>query len=122
MQVTTTSYTIAEYCQQMKERKIVVNREYQRSPKVWPLSARSYLIDTVLTGFPMPKICLYEKTDLKTRITTKEIVDGQQRSETILSYYNDGFRVTTANSPYEGRKYSSLQEEDQQRLDRKSVV
>jgi hypothetical protein len=48
MQVTPSKFTVAEYCQQMAENKIIVNREYQRSDKVWPPAAWSYLIETVL--------------------------------------------------------------------------
>ena len=47
MRVTSSTFTIAEYCQQMKDKGIIVNHEYQRSEKVWPPAARSYLIDTV---------------------------------------------------------------------------
>jgi hypothetical protein len=39
MQVLSTNMTISEYCQQMKERKIVVNHDYQRSGKIWLPSA-----------------------------------------------------------------------------------
>lgn len=45
MQVTASSFTVAEYCEQMRERSIVVNHDYQRSERVWPPAARSYLID-----------------------------------------------------------------------------
>jgi len=56
MQVTNTGFTIAEYCDQMKAGSIVVNRDYQRTDTVWPPAARSYLIETILLGYPIPKI------------------------------------------------------------------
>ena len=56
MQVTPSNFTVAEYCQQMAENKIIINREYQRSGKVWPPAARSYLIKTILLGYPIPKL------------------------------------------------------------------
>ena len=115
MQVTTTSYTIAEYCQQMLEKNVTVNREYQRSSKVWPAAARSYLIDTILSGFPIPKLSLYQKTDLRTRRTIKEIVDGQQRSNAILDFFNDDLRITGKHR-FSGSRFSNLQEEDQHRF------
>lgn len=112
MQVTSSSFTVAEYCNQMKESKIVVNREYQRSAKVWPQQAKSYLIDTILLGFPMPKLSLYQKTDLKSRETIKEIVDGQQRSQAIFDFFKDELRLT-GNSTFSGRKYSQLEHHEQ---------
>ena len=112
MQVTLANYTIAEYCQQMADHKIVVNREYQRSEGVWPPAARSYLIDTILCGFPIPKLSLYQRTDLRTRTTIKEIVDGQQRSTTILSFYNNEFRLT-GKGEFTGKSFVSLEEVEQ---------
>ena len=86
MQVTPSTFTIAEYCQQMREKSIIVNHDYQRSDKVWPPAARSYLIETILLGFPIPKLSLYQTTDLKTKKTKKEIVNGQQRSQAISDF------------------------------------
>ena len=79
MKLTTTTFTVAEYCDQMIAGSIIINSDYQRSPKVWPPAAKSYLIDSVLLGYPIPKLSLYQKTDLRSRKTIKEIVDGQQR-------------------------------------------
>lgn len=115
MRVTPTSFTIAEYCQQMIDKSIVVNRAYQRSNAIWPMAARSFLIDTVLSGFPLPKFSLYQKTDLKTRKTIKEIVDGQQRSQAILDFYNDQFKVSSKGE-FQGSSYNGLTPEQQQRF------
>ncbi|MDO8207088.1 MAG: hypothetical protein Q7T38_04600 [Gallionella sp.] len=115
MRVTPSSFTIAEYCQQMSNKSIVVNRNYQRSNKVWPIAARSFLIDSILIGFPIPKLSLFQKTDLRTRNTVKEIVDGQQRSHAILDFFNDAIRITYKGDFY-GKSYSRLTPEEQQRF------
>jgi Protein of unknown function DUF262 len=113
MKVNSTSFTIAEYCQQMLDRSITVNRNYQRSNTIWPAAARSFLIDSILSGFPIPKLSLFQKTDLKTKKTAKEIVDGQQRSQAILDFFNDTLRVSTKGN-FQGLTYSKLDEEHQQ--------
>lgn len=65
-----------------------MNPDFQRRA-VWSPGAKSYLIDTVIRGFPMPVIFLRErKTNLSSLKTIKEVVDGQQRIRTILSYIN----------------------------------
>ena len=115
MQVTTTSYTIAEYCGQMAENSVVVNRDYQRSAKVWPAAARSYLIDTILSGYPIPKLSLYQKTDLRTRRTIKEIVDGQQRSKAIMDFFNGDLRLSGKHH-FSGKRFSDLEETEQHRF------
>lgn len=113
MKVNSTNFTVAEYCQQMTDRIITVNRNYQRSNAIWPAAARSFLIDSMLCGFPIPKLSLYQKTDLKTRRTVKEIVDGQQRSQAILDFFNDDLRISTKGE-HLGLTYSKLDEAQQQ--------
>lgn len=113
MKVNSTSFTVAEYCQQMTDRSITVNRNYQRSNTIWPAAARSFLIDSMLSGFPIPKLSLYQKTDLKTRKTVKEIVDGQQRSQAVFDFFNDQLRISTKGD-FLGLTYSKLDEQHQQ--------
>ena len=118
MERVSTNFTIADYCKGMERGEIIVNRDYQRSDQVWPPVARSYLIETILKGFPVPKLYLYQKTDLKSRKTTKEIVDGQQRSIAILDFYNDDYRIAKSadNPDIQNRKYSELDREYQQKF------
>jgi Protein of unknown function DUF262. len=115
MQVAATQFTVGEYCEQLRGGQVLVNRDYQRSAKVWPTAAKSYLIDTLLLGFPIPKLTLYQRTDPASRRVIKEIVDGQQRSEAICQYVSGRFRLSTK-SPNAGKRFSQLDEADQVRL------
>jgi hypothetical protein len=115
VKVVTSAFTVAEYCAQLDVGNILVNKDYQRSPKAWPAAARSYLIDTILLGFPIPKFSLYQRTDLRSRATIKEIVDGQQRSMAIRAFLNDELRIS-GRSEFSGRVFSDLDEPDQQRF------
>lgn len=115
MQVTSSNFTVAEYCEQMRASGIVVNHDYQRSDKVWPPAARSYLIETILLGYPMPKMALHQTTDLRTRRTKKEIVDGQQRSQAIFDFFEDKLRLS-GNTIFARKTYSLLEPEEQQRF------
>ena len=112
MKVISSTTTVAAYFDEIEESKVTVNNDYQRSSKVWPTKARSYLVDTILHGFPIPKLSLYQTTDLKSRKTVKEIVDGQQRSMTIVAFMKDEFRIS-GNSKFAGKTYSKLDEETQ---------
>ena len=109
-------FTVADYCKGMKRNEIVVNRNYQRSDHVWPDAARSYLIETILKGFPIPKLYLYQVTDVKSRETRKEIVDGQQRSVAILDFYEDKLKLSklAENEDIRNKKYSELEEDEKQ--------
>jgi hypothetical protein len=102
----------------MKDGDITVNRDYQRSEKVWPVAARSFLIETILLRYPVPKLSLRQITDVKTRRTRKEIVDGQQRSQAIHDFYDGKFQVARKGAPDDisGRGYKDLDDEYKQRF------
>ena len=87
-------YRVEEYAEMVERNQIRVNRDYQRSDEVWPRAAQSFLIETILTDFPVPKLFLHSKTDLRTNKTIKEIVDGQQRTKAITDYFADGYRLS----------------------------
>lgn len=113
MRAIPSTFTVAQYCGQMQEKSIVVNRDYQRSDQIWPPAARSYLIDSILLGYPIPKLSLYQKTDLKSRKTIYEIVDGQQRSMAILAFFENKLRFT-GKTDFHGQRYEDLDPEQQQ--------
>ena len=113
LQVIPTSFAVVDYCAAISRGEIQINRDYQRSPAVWPQAARSFLIETILLRYPMPKLSLYQLTDVKSRKVTKEIVDGQQRSMAICDYYNDAFPIAISSGlvSARGKKYSELDED-----------
>lgn len=113
-----THMTIADYCQAMNRKEIVVNKDYQRSDKVWPYTAKSFLVESIMLGYPIPKIYLNSITNLETRQTKKEIVDGQQRSRSIHDYYSDKFALSRnlATEEIRGLKYSQLDPKWQSRF------
>jgi Protein of unknown function DUF262 len=102
--------TVADYCQAMARHEIDVNRDYQRSDRVWPPAAKSFLIESILLNYPVPKLSLYQVTDRATRITRKEIVDGQQRSVAIFEFFSNVLRLSRTLELDEaaGRTYEQL--------------
>jgi len=82
--------------------------KFQRR-RVWTTKAKSYLLDSVVRGKPTPKILIREHLNPKTRKTTREVVDGQQRLRAIFEYIEDGFRISrTHNGEYGGLYFSDL--------------
>jgi hypothetical protein len=102
--------TIADYCAAMDRHEIVVNSQYQRSDKVWPPIARSFLIESILLGYPIPKIFLFQKTDLKSKKSIKEIVDGQQRSRAIHDFFSNKLAISSKSKIEDaaGKSYEQL--------------
>jgi len=99
-----------------KRDELILAPEFQRR-EVWLDKAKSYLIDTILNGFPIPAIYVRQKIDLKTKKTIREVIDGQQRFSTILAYINDEFAVLKVhNKRYGGLKFSQLPEKVQEKF------
>jgi Protein of unknown function DUF262 len=87
---------------------LIVQPDYQRR-EVWGDSAKVMLIDSIISGIPMPKI--FVSSLVKDGRTYRTVIDGQQRITTILSFLADGFSLAT---PYVGeflgKRFSELPE------------
>ena len=81
-------------------------------------AAQSFFIESILRGFPIPKISLFAKTDRITRQTIREIVDGQQRTLAIKAFYDGKLRLSKTLELAEaaGRTYDQLDSELQDRF------
>ena len=127
-QITKTVYKCSDFLGWQRAGLLVLSPKFQRRP-VWPPGAKSFLIDTICKGLPIPIIFLREqKTDLTSLQHRREVVDGQQRLRTVLSFldpksladYNearDGFTIRkTHNKELAGRKFGELPSEVRQRI------
>lgn len=107
------TYSINDFIEWDARGQLEISPKFQRR-SVWSPQAKSYLIDTILRDKPLPKIFIRATTNPKTKKTTREIVDGQQRIRTILSFVKDGFRISRVhNEDYGGMLYSELPDEVQ---------
>ncbi len=68
LSVNTTSIHITNYLRMLDRGEVSINREYQRNPGIWSLAARSFLVETVLKNFPIPKLSLHQRTDPETLV------------------------------------------------------
>ena len=115
-----TVYKISDFISWQRANSLVLSPSFQRR-SVWPKAAKSLLIDTVVRGLPMPIIFLRERTDLHTLEPIREVVDGQQRLRTLLSFIEpntlrdfderrDSFFVKkTHNTDIAGRNFKELE-------------
>lgn len=85
-QISKTHYKVSDFISWARTSTLVLSPSFQRR-SVWPVGAKSYLIDTIVRGLPIPIIFLRERrTDLNTLEAKREVVDGQQRIRAILSF------------------------------------
>ena len=91
--------------------EIVLSPKYQRN-SVWNESAKSYLIDSIIRGLPIPPIFIRQRIDVSTRKTFREIIDGQQRLRAITEFANDKFKISRShNELYGGKLFSQLDDD-----------
>ena len=107
------NYSILEIQEMLARKDLVVNRNYQRGARLWPAAPRSYFIDTILTGFPFPKLYFYEFLDREHRRTKREIVDGQQRVTAMMDFLDDKFSLIGVSEEMKGKRFSDLDEDVQ---------
>ena len=104
---------VADYCHDYNNNKITVNDDYQRNVGLWTAQARSFFIESILLEYPIPKLYLHVKLDLKSRQQVKEVVDGQQRTQALVSFFNNKQRLTKNIDTDElrGLNYNQLSDE-----------
>jgi uncharacterized protein with ParB-like and HNH nuclease domain len=103
-----TVFNVSDFISWQRNKSLMISPSFQRR-SVWPTPMKSYLIDTIVRGFPIPIIFLRDKRDLKLLEPKREVVDGQQRLRTIFSFIqpsllsdfnplNDDFTVSKAHN------------------------
>ena len=108
-------YPVSDLFRWYKEKSLVLNPEFQRRD-TWTPTARSYLIDSLLRGMPIPNVYIRMQTDPETKTSYREVVDGQQRLRTIFGFIDGAFSLTSNAQEFNGLKYENLDSEDQRSL------
>ncbi len=104
----TRNYSIRDFEEWNQRNELVLQPKFQRRD-VWSDKARSYLMDTIIRGKPIPKIYMRQDVNPETRRTRREIVDGQQRLHTVLNFIKDGFKISKAHhETLGGKSFSGL--------------
>jgi hypothetical protein len=102
----TRAYNISDFLEWNTNQQLDLSPDFQRR-SVWSEKAKSYLIDTVIRGKPIPKILITQ--ELKSRRNVRVVVDGQQRMRAILGFLEDDFAISRAhNKEFPNRRYSDL--------------
>lgn len=100
------AYSIADFLEWNGNNLLDLSPKFQRR-SVWTRAAKSFLIDTILRGKPMPKVLLTQ--DLIGKKNVRTVVDGQQRIRAIIEFVNGSFTVlSTHNVENAGMTFSQL--------------
>lgn len=126
LSVTRTLFRVADLLGWARRKQLILRPTYQRG-SVWNKKSKSYFIDTILRGFPIPIIFLQDRTDPKTYEPIRQVVDGQQRLRTVLGFIDpeavdnysdeDEFSISKIHNPsLAGKTFKDLTEDLKQRI------
>jgi len=95
--IQTTHRDIAWFKEVHEKDELEMRPPFQRNP-VWTLRQKSFLIDTILNGFPIPEIYLQDIVDEHGK-KKYIVVDGQQRITACLEFITNVFAIDAKDSP-----------------------
>lgn len=102
-------YSISDFVEWNNNDLLELSPDFQRRA-VWSEKAKSYLIDTIIRGKPIPKIIITQK--LQGKRTIRVVIDGQQRLRAMLEFINGDFKISRAhNRELAGHTFGMLADE-----------
>ena len=126
--VTRTQYKVSDFLSWQRAGNLSLSPNFQRR-SVWKEGAKSYLIDTIVRGLPIPILFVRDRhVDLNNFEPIREVVDGQQRIRTVISYIapnllkdfdesRDLFTVSRLhNKELAGKKFEQLSDDIKRRI------
>lgn len=107
----TRAYNVSDFLEWNNTGLLDLSPKFQRR-SVWTEKAKSYLVDTIARGKPIPKVLITQTLTLGRNVRT--VVDGQQRIRAILGFVAGDFRISRAhNKEFAGKKFEELSEDFQ---------
>jgi hypothetical protein len=115
-QTTCSDYTPNEFLEWRQAGTLSITPKFQRRD-VWKTPARSYFIDSLLRGMPVPPIYLRLVQSADTRKQIREVIDGQQRLNSVIDYIDGKFRLSkNLQAPWSNQFFDGLTENDQRQI------
>lgn len=99
-------YSIGDFLEWNASDLLDLSPDFQRRG-VWTQQAKSYLMDTIISGKPIPKILMTQ--NLRGTRNRRIVIDGQQRLRSIIEFCNDDYTIYKShNHEFGGILYSDL--------------
>jgi len=115
MEFKSQAFTVTDLYNWYRSGELFLQPKFQRR-KIWKPIAKSYLIDTILRGLPMPKIYYRMQVNSSTVKSVREIVDGQQRLDAIFNYIEGQFPIRKSHGEAGGKRFGDLDPDMQGRI------
>lgn len=101
-------YSALDFSSWKASGQLSISPRFQRRT-VWTTAAKSYLIDTVILGFPVPPIYMRIIKGSGKKPPVREVIDGQQRITAITEFVENDFALSRSiQSEYKGKRFDEL--------------
>lgn len=111
----TTNRTVAWFKKANDTHELEMKPPFQRNP-VWNHPQKSFLIDSILNGYPVPELYMQEFID-ENGNEKHVVIDGQQRIRSCLEFIEGGFDLNEADSP----SWANMEFDDLSPADKKKI-
>lgn len=111
----TTNRTISWFKRTHDNGELQMKPPFQRNP-VWTTPQKSYLIDSVLNGYPVPELYMQEFIDDQGN-ERHVVIDGQQRIRACLEFIEGQFALNEEESPsWANMRFENLSANDKKTI------
>lgn len=109
MKAKSETMTVKDLVELHKEQMLKANPEYQRGI-VWNSTQKKKLIDSVLRGYPLPRIYLHHVSKNVAGMKSEglEVIDGQQRINALSEFAQGAFKLFDPISDAAAAKFPSF--------------
>lgn len=106
-------FTVSLIYDRIRHDEIELQPEFQRKDRIWPLTNKSALIESLLIGLPIPTFYFAER-----RSGAYVIVDGLQRITTFFDFMKGDFKLSNLKFRPElsGKMFKELPRPDQRKI------
>ncbi|WP_415887697.1 DUF262 domain-containing protein [Neptuniibacter sp. QD37_6] len=111
----TTNRTVVWFKKANDSGDLQMKPPFQRNP-VWTWPQKSYLIDSILNGYPVPEIYMQEFVG-EDGSEQHIVIDGQQRTRACLDFIEGKFVIKDDESPtWGGMRFDDLSGDDKKKI------
>lgn len=111
----TNKHNIAWFRKINDEKSLILKPAFQRN-LIWTDKQKSFLIDSILEGYPIPELYMQEIVDAN-GYTKQIVVDGQQRITSVLQFIEGSLRIESSESTkWGGLRFDDLSDEQRKQF------
>lgn len=116
LEPTITVYVALDLLAWKEQGVLVLSPKFQRRG-VWGAGARSYFMDTILRGYPVPPLHL-RLVKNPTRGMVRDVIDGQQRLRALFDFIEGNYKLSPQlDAEWAGKSYDQLEQIDRDQIE-----